>query len=554
MVDPISLEVFNNLFISVCEEMGVALQRTAYSPNIKERRDYSCALFDPLGRMVAQAAHVPVHLGAMPASVEAAINAFSYPEEGIRGSGRRGRDGKPPGVNRKRSFRPGDVVILNDPYLGGTHLPDITLVAPVFVEQDGRRLLAGFIANRGHHADVGGMTPGSLPLSTELYQEGTIIPPLKLARSGRLNQEVVQLICRNSRTPDERKGDLAAQIASIRVGEQRLKEIVARYNLASTQEHMEAILDYSERLTRAAIGRIPDGSYHYLDYMDDDGLTDQPVPISVTITIQGAEMVVDFAGTSPQRPGCINCPLAVTMSAVLYMVHCVSGPDVPPSQGTLRPVNVIAPEASLVNPQPQRGVAGGNVETSQRITDVLLGAMAQAVPHLIPAASQGTMNNLLVGGHDPIRDRPFVYYETIAGGMGARPTKDGVSGIHTHMTNTMNTPIEALEFVYPLRLQRYSLRRGSGGAGKFNGGDGMVRDVEFLSRCRVTVLSERRRFAPYGLQGGHSGERGENVLLRGGYEEVKLSGKEVIDVEPGDVLSIRTPGGGGWGTPPGEER
>ena len=554
MVDPISLEVFNNLFISVCEEKGVALQRTAYSPNIKERRDYSCALFDPLGRMVAQAAHVPVHLGAMPASVEAAINAFSSPEEGISRSGRSGGEGKPSEANRKRSFRPGDVVILNDPYLGGSHLPDITLVAPVFVEEDGRRWLAGFIANRGHHADVGGMTPGSLPLSTELYQEGTIIPPLKLARSGRLNREVVQLICRNSRTPHERKGDLAAQFASIRVGEQRLKEIVARYNLASTQEHMEAILDYSERLTRAAIGRIPDGSYHYLDYMDDDGLTDQPVPIYVTITIQGAEMVVDFAGTSPQRPGCINCPLAVTMSAVLYMVHCVSGPDVPPSQGTLRPVNVIAPEASLVNPQPQHGVAGGNVETSQRITDVLLGAMAQAVPHLIPAASQGTMNNLLVGGHDPLRDRPFVYYETIAGGMGARPTKDGVSGIHTHMTNTMNTPIEALEFVYPLRLQRYSLRRGSGGAGKFNGGDGMVRDVEFLSRCRVTVLSERRKFAPYGLHGGHSGERGENVLLRGGYEEVKLSGKEVIDVEPGDVLSIRTPGGGGWGTPPGEER
>ena len=277
MVDPISLEVFNNLFISVCEEMGVALQRTAYSPNIKERRDYSCALFDPLGRMVAQAAHVPVHLGAMPASVEAAINAFSYPQGEISRSGRRGGEGKPSGANRKGSFRPGDVVILNDPYLGGSHLPDITLVAPVFVEEDGRRWLSGFIANRGHHADVGGMTPGSLPLSTELYQEGTIIPPLKLARNGRLNQEVVQLICRNSRTPDERKGDLAAQFASIRVGDQRLQEIVARYNLGTTQEHMEALQDYSERLTRAAIDRIPDGSYHYLDYMDDDGLTDQPV-------------------------------------------------------------------------------------------------------------------------------------------------------------------------------------------------------------------------------------------------------------------------------------
>ena len=529
MVDPISLEVFKNLFISVCEEMGVALQRTAYSPNIKERRDYSCALFDPQGQMVAQAAHVPVHLGAMPASVKAAIDGFIG------------------------SFRPGDVVILNDPYLGGTHLPDITLVAPVFVEENDVRHLAGFVANRGHHADVGGMTPGSLPLSTELYQEGTIIPPLKLARRGRLNQEVVQLICRNSRTPDERKGDLAAQFASIRVGERRLKEIVARYSLDTALEHMEALLDYSERLTRAAIGRIPAGSYSYMDYMDDDGLTDQPVPIAVAITIEGDEMRVDFAGTSPQRPGCINAPFAVTVSAVLYVLHCVIGGKVPANQGCLRPVKIIVPQASLLNPEPQHGVAGGNVETSQRICDVLLAAMAQAMPQIIPASSQGTMNNLLIGGHDPIREKPFVYYETIAGGMGARPTKDGVSGIHTHMTNTMNTPIEAMEFVYPLRLQRYALRRGSGGAGKFSGGDGVIRDVEFLSPCRVTVLSERRRFSPYGLQGGHPGERGENVLLRGGYEEVQLSGKEVLDVEPGDVLSIRTPGGGGWGTPPSEE-
>ena len=525
MVDPISLEVFKNLFTSVGEEMGVALQRTAYSPNIKERRDFSCALFDPQGQMVAQAAHVPVHLGAMPASVKAAIDSFAG------------------------SFGSGDVAILNDPYLGGTHLPDITMVAPVFVEDGAQRRLAGFVSNRGHHADVGGMTPGSLPLSTELYQEGTIIPPLKLSRRGRLNREVVQLICRNSRTPDERKGDLAAQLASIHVGERRLQEIVARYGLETVHEHMGSLLDYSERLARAAIARIPDGSYSYLDYMDDDGFTDQPVPITVTITVAGDGMTVDFAGTSPQRPGCINTPLAVTVSAVLYMVHCIVGAGTPANQGCLRPIRIVTPPASLVNPEPQHGVAGGNVETSQRITDVVLAAMAQAMPQLIPAASQGTMNNLLIGGHDPIRGKPFVYYETIAGGMGARPTKDGISGIHTHMTNTMNTPIEALEFVYPLRLQRYALRRGSGGAGKFKGGDGLVRDVEFLSPARVTVLSERRRFAPYGLQGGHPGEKGQNVLYRGGVEEVVLSGKEVLDVEPGDVLSIRTPGGGGWGSP-----
>ncbi len=529
MVDPISLEVFKNLFISVAEEMGVTLLRTAYSPNIKERRDFSCALFDPKGQLVAQAAHQPVHLGSMPASVREAINTFD-------------------------NFRPGDVVILNDPYLGGTHLPDITLVAPVFVTEEEARHLAGFVANRGHHADVGGMTPGSLPLSTELYQEGTIIPPIKLARRGRLNHEVVQLICRNSRTPDERKGDLAAQLASLRVGDQRLCGVVERYSLPSTLEHMEALMDYSERLTRATIKRIPDGVYRFLDYMDDDGLSSEPVPIAVAITIGNDEMTVDFTGTAPQRPGCINAPLAVTVSAVFYSMLCIMGEEVPANQGCLRPVHITVPSASLVNPEPQHGVAGGNVETSQRITDVLLGALAQALPHLIPAASQGTMNNLLIGGHDPIRNKSFVYYETIGGGMGARPTKDGVSGIHTHMTNTMNTPVEAMEFVYPLRLVRYSLRRGSGGGGKYRGGDGLIRDVEFRTQARVTILSERRKRPPFGLQGGHPGTRGENILLRGGYEEVRLSSKETLDVEPGDILSIRTPGGGGWGTPEVDEK
>ncbi|MDP3064616.1 MAG: hydantoinase B/oxoprolinase family protein [Chloroflexota bacterium] len=522
-VDAISLEVFKNLFISVAEEMGVTLGRTAYSPNIKERRDYSCALFDAQGQMVAQAAHIPVHLGAMPASVEAAIKGFT--------------------------FSPGDVVILNDPYLGGTHLPDITLVAPVFVEDGGKRVLAGFVANRGHHADIGGMTPGSLPLSTELFQEGTIIPPIKLARRGRINQEVVALLCRNSRTPDERKGDLAAQLASIRVGEQRLKEIVARYGLADIHEHMASLLDYSERMTRAAIQRIPQGAYSFLDYMDDDGIEGEPVPIAVSVTVKDDEMTFDFTGTSPQRPGSINAPLAVTVSAVLYVIRCVTGEQAPANQGCLRPVRILAPRGSLVNPEPQHAVAGGNVETSQRITDVLLGALAQALPALIPAASQGTMNNVLVGGHDPVRGKSYVYYETIAGGMGARPTKDGLSGVHTHMTNTMNTPIEALEFVYPMRLRRYSLRRGSGGAGQYRGGDGIIRDLEFMARATVTVLSERRKRAPYGLQGGEPGALGENVLLRGGVEEVRLPGKATFEVAPGDVLSIRTPGGGGWGKP-----
>ena len=529
-VDAISLEVFKNMFISVAEEMGVALQRTSYSPNIKERRDFSCAVFDAQGQMVAQAAHVPVHLGAMPASVQAALETFPL------------------------GLRSGDLVILNDPYLGGTHLPDITLVAPVFIRDDGEdggEHLAGFVANRGHHADVGGMTPGSLPLSTELYQEGTIIPPIKLARRGRLNQEIIQLICRNSRTPEERRGDLAAQIASIRVGERRLQEVTGRYGIAETWEHMAALLDYSERVTRQAIEGIPDGVYRVLDHMDDDGLSEQLVPIAVAITVAGDGMTVDFTGTSPQRPGCINAPQAVTLSACLYVIRCVVGGDAPANQGCLRPLHVITPLGTLVNPQPQHGVAGGNVETSQRITDVLFAALAQALPMRIPASSQGTMNNVLVGGHDPVRDQPFVYYETIGGGMGARPEKDGISGIQTHMTNTLNTPIEALEFAFPMRLKRYALRRGTGGDGKFKGGDGMVRDVEFLSPARVTVLSERRKLPPPGSHGGHHGEPGENVLFRGGYEEVRLAGKETLDVEAGDILSIRTPGGGGWGEPEG---
>ena len=526
-VDAISLEVFKNMFISVSEEMGVALQRTSYSPNIKERRDFSCAIFDPAGEMVAQAAHQPVHLGAMPASVKAALDTFP------------------------QSLRPGDMVILNDPYLGGTHLPDITLVAPVYTGKGEERRLVGFVSNRGHHADVGGMTPGSLPLSTELYQEGLVLPPIKLARAGRLNQEVIQIICRNSRTPEERKGDLAAQIASIRVGEKRLQEVAESYGVEETLEHMGALLDYSERVTRRAIEDIPDGSYHVLDYMDDDGLTEEPVPIQVTITVAGDGMKIDFTGTSPQRPGCINAPQAVTVSASLYAVRCIVGDDAPANQGCLRPVEIVTPVGTLVNPQPQRGVAGGNVETSQRITDVLLAAFAQALPELIPAASQGTMNNLLIGGHDLAREKPFVYYETIGGGMGARPEKDGISGIHTHMTNTSNTPVEAMEFAFPLRLKRYALRRGSGGRGEHNGGDGLVRDVEFLSPARVTVLSERRRFAPPGHHGGHHGEPGENVLFRGGVEEVQLAGKETLDVEAGDILSIRTPGGGGWGAPEG---
>ncbi|MBI2165395.1 MAG: hydantoinase B/oxoprolinase family protein [Chloroflexi bacterium] len=518
-VDPVSLEVFRNLLTSVAEEMGVALGRTAFSPNIKERRDYSCALFAPQGSMVAQAAHIPVHLGSMPASVQAALEGFA--------------------------FQPGDIVILNDPYMGGTHLPDITLVMPVFFQGD----LSGFVANRGHHADVGGMTPGSLPLSTDLFQEGLIIPPVKLAEGGRIVQQIVDLLCRNSRSPEERKGDLAAQIAACRTGERRFLDILAQYGLETVQEHMRALLDYSERLIRAAVREVPDGLYTFRDFMDDDGFEDEPVPIQVAVRVQGDEMEFDFSGSAPERPGCINAPLAVTRSAVLYVVLCLAGEAVPPNDGVMRPIKVHVPEGSLLNPRFPAAVAGGNVETSQRVVDVLLGAMAQAVPRLIPAASQGTMNNVLVGGHDPVRGKSFAYYETLAGGMGGRPDKEGLSAVHTHMTNTLNTPIEALESNYPFRILRYQIRRGSGGRGLHPGGDGLVRDMQFLSPAVVTVLSERRRSAPYGLQGGEPGAPGENLLLRGGVEEVRLPPKFTIQVEDGDTLSIHTPGGGGWGKP-----
>ncbi len=537
-VDAVSLEVFKNLLASVAEEMGVALGRTGFSPNIKERKDYSCALFDPNGHMVAQASHIPVHLGAMPASVAAALEGFD--------------------------FSPGDIIILNDPYLGGTHLNDVTLVAPVFAPTQGpvrpegsrrtgdrprREALVGFVANRAHHADIGGMTPGSLPRSTELFQEGFIIPPLKLVRAGELNQEVVALFCRNSRTPDERRGDLAAQIAACRTGERRLHEMVDRYGWSVVYEHEAALLDYSERLTRAAIRALPDGDYSFRDVMDDDGLTDEPVTIAVTVSVSGDAMTLDFSETAAQRRGCINAPLAVTHSAALYVLRCIVGEAAPSNQGILRPVTVVAPEGSLVNPRPPAAVAAGNVETSQRITDTLLGALAKALPDVIPAASQGTMNNVLVGGHEDGANRGFAYYETIAGGMGARPGADGLSAVHTHMTNTMNTPIEALELYHPMRVRSYRVRRGSGGDGRYRGGDGVVRDTEFLAPAVVTVLADRRRSAPYGLQGGADATPGETVLLKHGVEEVHLPPKVTLDVEPGDILSIRTPGGGGWGKP-----
>ena len=521
--DAVSLEIFKHLFSSVAEEMGVTLGRTSYSPNIKERKDYSCACFDKQGRLIAQAAHIPVHLGAMPFSVRTAIKQFA-------------------------TFDPGDLIILNDPYLGGTHLPDVTLVKPVFVgeDRDGRGgELFGFVASRAHHADIGGMSPGSMPMSRELYQEGLILPPMKLAKQGVLNQEILQIFYRNSRTPYEREGDMQAQIATAAVGERRLQEMIVRYGSETVQRHAEALLAYSAQRTRNVFAQLPEQEVTFTDYLDDDGWGSTLLPISVRLRVHDGQMEVDFTGTAPQSSGCVNAVEAVTYSGVLYVVRCLVGEEVPVNEGCLDPVKIHIPVGSLLSPTPPAAVAAGNVETSQRTVDVLFGALAQLAPQLIPAASQGTMNNVSLGGQDPETGQIFAYYETIGGGMGARPGLDGLSGVHVHMSNTRNTPVEALEMELPIRVRRYTLRRGSGGSGKYRGGDGVRRELTFLVPTRVTLLTDRRVHAPYGLQGGQTGAIGINTLEHDGVE-TKLPGKVALDVQPGDTLVICTPGGGGF--------
>jgi len=522
--DPIQLEVFKHRFAAIAEEMGAVLRKASYSPNIKERRDFSCAVFDADARMIAQAAHIPVHLGSMPMSVEAAIRDF--PDLG-----------------------PGDVVIVNDPYRGGTHLPDITLISPVFVQpSEGLPELFGFVASRAHHADVGGMTPGSMPVAREIFQEGIIIPPIKLVAAEEINQAAWDLLLANVRTSEERAGDLWAQIASNQRGTQRVQELVSEHGGEKVNFYMAAMLDYTERMTRRLLESIPDGEYSFTDFMDNDGVGDEPVLITVTIRIEGDQASVDFTGSAPQQRGSINAVYAITLSAVYYVFRCLIGLDVPNNAGCLAPIEVIAPQGCVVNAQHPSPVAGGNVETSQRITDVLLGALAQALPDKVPAASQGTMNNVTIGGNDPVQKVPFAYYETIGGGMGALPNRNGLSAIHSHMTNTLNTPAEAMEYAYPLRVLRYEIRKNSSGDGKYHGGDGIIRDIQALTEAQVTLLTERREQGPYGLNGGQPGVPGENVIIRD-KQEIQLSGKGSVDLFPGDILSIRTPGGGGYGKP-----
>jgi N-methylhydantoinase B/oxoprolinase/acetone carboxylase alpha subunit len=514
----IELELFRNLSVSIAEEMGVVLRKTAYSANIKERRDYSCAVYDAHGETVAMGDHMPVHLGAMPLSVRHAIDALR--------------------------LRPGDVAIVNDPFQGGTHLPDITAVAGVFLK--GRRRPAFYVANRAHHADVGGMSPGSMPLAREIFQEGIRIPPVLLVRGGAVDDGIMRLLLANVRTPEEREGDLLAQMMANRRGEERLREIVGKYGLGRVERNMRDLQSYSERMTCAAIGKLRDGVYRFTDYLDGDGVTARPVRIQVSIAIQGERAVVDFTGSDAQVDGPVNANFAVTLSATMYAFRCLVADDVPYTAGLLRPIRIVAPERTVVNAGPPAAMAAGNVETSQRITDVVLGALAQAAPDRIPAASSGTMNNLLLGGWDARRERTFAYYETIAGGMGASAVGRGESAIHTHMTNSWNTPIEAFERQYPLRVRRYEVRRGSGGRGKYRGGDGIVREIEFLTPCDVTILSDRRTRGPYGLVGGGAGKTGRNTLLRG-KKLIKVAGKANFLVNAGDVLRVETPGGGGWG-------
>jgi len=586
MRDPIELEVFKSLYHSIAEEMGAALRRTSFSPNIKERRDYSCAVFDSGGHVIAMGDHMPVHLGSMPMSVAAAIQQSKL-------------DHCP--------LEHGDVVMLNDPFRGGTHLPDITLVMPVYiapphptkgrVPQVRARLLGAnlgataakprqhmtspdfYVASRAHHADVGGTYPGSMGPCREIYQEGLRIPPVKIMRGGKMVPDVLALLLNNVRTPEEREGDLGAQIAACQTGAQRLREICARYGLARTQIAATNLLDYSEELMRAFLATVPPGAYHAEDFLDDDGVDVKPIRIAVTISVgqttKGTSRVetqpavspsastrkpaatIDFTGSDPQVQGAVNAVEAITYSACFYVFRCLLREDVPATAGLMRPIHVIASPGTVVNARPPAAVAGGNVETSQRIVDVLLKALAEAIPDRIPAAAAGTMNNLTIGGLDPRHNdlknggprtpQPFAYYETIAGGMGARPSKDGVSGVHTHMTNSLNTPAEALENAYPVRLRRYSLRPNSGGVGLHTGGDGIVREIEVLTDAQVTLLADRRNRGPYGLAGASDGAPGRTIIIRQDGSEEEIPGKTSVRLRPGERVRIESPGGGGWG-------
>ncbi len=521
--DPISFEVLRNAFISVAEEMGATLVRTAYSPNIKERRDCSAAAFDAKGQMISQAEHIPVHLGAMPESVKAALALYQISD-----------------------WEKGDVIILNDPFEGGTHLPDITIISPVIMNYT----VVGFVANRAHHADVGGSSPGSMPgAATEIYQEGFRLPPTKLVSGDKINEGLWRVLLANVRTPSERQGDLRAQIAANKTGITRFETIIAKYSKSVVSTFFEDFHAYSRRRMLQQLKEMPKGNFSFSDYLDNDGISSKPVELKVKVSIKHNQMIFDFSESEKQTTGNVNAPLAVTLSCSYYVLRCVTDPTIPVNAGCYSPLKVIVPEGSVLNPLPPAAVAAGNVETSQRIVDVLFGALRHALPDRIPAASQGTMNNLTIGGYIPGTSKIFTFYETIGGGLGARPNKDGIDGIHSHMTNTANTPIEAIESTYPLRVECYELIPESGGKGQYRGGQGIRRNIKILAENTVvSIQSERRRFGPWGLQGGLPGQLGKNRHWhKGKWKEIP--GKVTLAVEKGDIISIQTPGGGGFGKP-----
>ncbi len=512
-MDAIELSIFSSRLNAVCEEMGAVLQRAAFSPNIRDRLDFSCAVFDATGELCAQAAHIPVHLGSMAFAMRDIVTSLDW--------------------------QAADMVILNDPFLGGTHLPDVTLIAPLFV--DGQ--LLAFIANRAHHADIGADSPGSMPLSRTLEEEGLVIPPTRLIVRGKMDEAQLQKIVMATRSGESGQGDLAAQISANHNGLQRLGELINIHGSRAYRQGLVELNDYAQRLANSALVAIPDGTYHFSDVMDDDGMGQRDIPVQVTLSIKAGRVHADFSGTAAQVAGNINCPLSVAAAAVYYVFRCLMPVQIPACAGSFRSITLTAPPGCLLNARRPAAVAAGNVETSSRIVDVVMGALAQALPDRIPAASHGSMNNLAMG-HDGRVDgqASWDYYETIGGGSGAGSAQIGASAIQTHMTNTRNTPVEVLESHYPLRLLRYAIRRGSGGRGALSGGDGLIREFEFLQPATITLLTERRRHPPWGLNGGQAGLVGCNRL-----NGQPLAAKAHLDVKAGDVLTIETPGGGGWG-------
>jgi N-methylhydantoinase B len=518
--DPAEIAVIGHALHSIAVEMGVALRRTAFSPNIKERCDYSSAVFSANGDLIAMGDDMPVHLGSMPMSVGAVLDAMR--------------------------LEPGDVAILNDPFRGGTHLPDITMVAPIFLP--GQNRAAFYVANRAHHADVGGTYPGSMGPCREIAQEGIRIPPVKILHAGKFDLQVLAIVLANVRTPREREGDLTAQLGACRIGVARMLELVKRLGHARLRRGIRAMMDGSERLMREVLAALPAGEWRAEDFLDNDGVNSVPIRICVTIRIDPARRgaTIDFRGTDTQVSGSLNAVYAITWSAVFYLLRCLLPTEGIVTAGLMRPIEVLAPEGTVVNAVPPAAVAGGNVETSQRIVDVLLRALSQAIPDGIPAASSGTMNNLTIGGIDPRNGQPYTYYETVAGGLGASPVKDGASGHHAHMTNSLNTPIEALEYAYPFRVVQYAMRKGSGGAGLHRGGDGLVREIELLGDAQVTLLADRRESQPWGLAGGKPGASGRTIVTQDGAERA-LPGKCTVEMRAGSRVRIESPGGGGWG-------